>query len=200
MGRRQTGGLAAALREAGGVALGAPLLGGGLALLLFAPIGAARGLSIDFGKPLWWLGSSSLRARIHALVFARAWRGALVLTLALLAAATAFSRADLALAAPVAAFALWWSLGALGTALYALFPFDLDRRGPLVLVRSLVVGVYFAPVALVGGLLAVAGASPGVALLCCAALLGFEGAAAIEIAALRVVENGAVLASLERVS
>jgi hypothetical protein len=175
-------------------ALQALLATSGLLLLFVAPGGAALGLASDLGKPLFWLGDDALRLRLGAWTLGRAARGGLALSLAPLCTALVLHNWWLAIAALPLCLCAYWSLQALGIGLYAIFPNPIDSRGPMGLLRMVVTVVYILPAFVAG--LAASALSESVLLasaVTCTALV-VEGLLAIELAAIRLREQGAVIA------
>jgi len=171
-----------------------------LMVLVIAPYGASAGLSGDLTKPLFWLSSASLRKRLAAWTFGRAWRGGLAFGLAPLVAGLSTGDAALALISLPLAITAYWSLQALGVGLYAVFPNPIDTRGPIMMLRLVLTLLFVFPAALVAALAAFAGSGPYVATLGFVLQLGIESWLVIEFATHRFREFGATLGTISRAS
>jgi hypothetical protein len=170
----------------------------GLLVLVLAPYSASIGLAADLSKPLFWLSRSSLRERLAAWTFGRAWRGGVSLGLAPLVAGFASENAPLALISIPVTIMMFWSLQALGVGLYAIFPNPVDSRGPVMLLRLFVTGLFVFPAALVATLSLLSGSGPYLAALGFVLVLAMGGWLVIEFAAFRFREYGASLATISR--
>lgn len=162
-----------------------------LMVLLGASFGAARGLASDLAKPLFWLSRASLRSRIAAWTLGRAWRGGLAIGLAPLAAGIVSGDLPLALGALPLSLASYWSLQCLGVGLLAVFPHQVDARGPVLLIRLLLTALYVAPPLLFSTLAGLVNEPLGAFTF--ALTLVVEGALVIELASHRFREHGAQL-------
>ena len=169
-----------------------------IVLLVVASTGASLGLASELAQPLFWLSRAPLRSRIAAWTCGRAWRGAVALALAPVAAGIVSGDIVLATAAAPVVLAAYWSLQALGVGLYALFPNPLDTRGPMALVRMFLTAAYAVPALLVAVAAALLHGDPMLVTLAAAATLGAQGWAVVELASLRFSEHGAALATLGR--
>jgi hypothetical protein len=167
-------------------------------VFLMAPSGAAIGLAADLGKPMFWLSRAPLRSRIAALTLARAWRGGTAIALGPLAAGVVSGDGVLASVALPLSLATFWSLQALGVGLYAVFPNPVDSRGPMMLARLFLTGLYLVPAIGAVALALVFQLGPIVAALLFALTLALEGWLVIEAASYRFQEHGAALATLSR--
>jgi hypothetical protein len=167
-------------------------------VFLSAPFGASVGLAADLGKPLFWLSRTPLRARIAAWTFARAWRGGTAIALGPLAAGIVSGDAALALTALPLSLTTYWSLQALGVGLYAVFPNPIDARGPMMLLRMLLTGLYVVPALAVAALAGAFELGPLASALGFALALALEGWLVVEAASYRFREHGASLATLSR--
>jgi hypothetical protein len=170
-----------------------------LLVLVLAPYSAAVGLSADLSKPLFWLSRSSLRERLTAWTFGRAWRGGVSLALAPLVAGLASANVALAITSVPVTVAMYWSLQALGVGLYAIFPNPIDGRGPVMVLRLFATALYVFPAAVVWALATALGTPFGssayVGALAFVVVMGIEGVLVIEFAAYRFREYGASLAT-----
>ncbi len=175
-----------------------PLVGFAMTLVVLVPLAASVSLLEDLAKPIWWVSHASLRSRIIAWTFAKAWRNGLAFAAFLLPLAIAGGDALAALLAIPLGIALWTSLNALGVALYAAYPSRIDARGPIFFVRAVATGIFLLPAAMLFGFVsmlthnALIGATLG------AIVIVLEGLLAIEFAASRFDENGAGISMLER--
>jgi hypothetical protein len=175
-----------------------PLVGFGMMMIVLVPLAASVSLLEDLAKPIWWVSQASLRSRIIAWTFAKAWRNGLAFSafLAVLAIVVGDARAAL-LALPLG-IGLWSSLNALGVALYAAYPSRIDARGPIFFIRALATGVFILPAGMLFGFVSMATRNPLLAAILAAILIVIEGLLAIEFAAARFNENGAGISMLER--
>lgn len=171
-----------------------------LMVLVLAPYGASAGLAADLTKPLFWLSSASLRKRLAAWTFGRAWRGGLAFGLAPLVAGLSTGNASLALISLPLALTAYWSLQTLGVGLYAVFPNPIDTRGPVMMLRFVLTLLFVFPAALVAGLAGLAGSGAYVATLGFVLQLGIESWLVIEFASYRFREFGATLGTISRAS
>ncbi|MBC5810838.1 MAG: hypothetical protein GIW95_08325 [Candidatus Eremiobacteraeota bacterium] len=169
-----------------------------LMFILFVPAAVANGLIEELGKPLWWLGTDGLRARLFVWTVARSWPGAVALFGLPLWSAFALGVPQLALFGLPAALVLWWALHAFGLVLYALFPSRVDRRGPLASLRLFVTLLYLTPPALLFFVLAFWSRDITLAALGAFVLLALQGAGMLEAATHVISGRGAGLALLER--
>ncbi len=167
---------------------------GAMLVLVLAPQGASAGLAGDLGKPIFWLGSDTLRSRLGAWTLGRAGRGGLALSLAPVSAAIVSGKPLFAVVAVPVCLCAYWSLQALGVALYSLFPNPVDARGPMALLRTLASLVYVVPAFAAGAIAASLGASPPAACTIACVALALEGFAAVELASMRFRETGAATA------
>lgn len=165
-----------------------------LFVVLFAPQGASAGLAGDLGKPIFWLGSDALATRLAAWTLGRATRGGIALALAPMCAGIVLGNTMLAALALPICLCAYWSLQALGVALYSLFPNPVDSRGPMVLVRTLVTLAYVVPAIAAGAAASALGCGTLGACFAFCVALGAEGYGAIELASARFRETGAAMA------
>ncbi len=189
-------GTMAALALTGGVALAliarsnAFLVAGLLGTLPMLVIGFAATSGVRLAPllrlPLFWLGDVPLAARLAAWSFGGVWRDLALLLLGL-AGYAAVGRTlllpSLLFACGAGFFALTRSLG---VAVFALFPNVLDQRGPVVVVRTLLIYVMLAPPFALGALAIVVHATAVAAALLAALVALFESAALIGFAAWRL--------------
>ena len=168
----------------------------GMLILFFAPHGAAVGLAGDLGKPIFWLGDDGLRARLAAWTLARSLRGGVLLALGPLCAGIVLQDRILTEYALPLSLCAYWSLQALGIGLYAMFPNSIDARGPMAILRMIVIVAYIFPALICGGIAGAVGAGPLGTLIATCSVFLIEGFISIELACTRFREAGAALAVL----
>lgn len=112
-------------------------VGGGSILVILIAMSSAIGLGNDLRKPLWWMGRDPLWLRLLAWIAGTSWRFASCLALCLIAWAIAMRHPEFAIAGIPSGIAIAMYLGAVGLALYAIFPAAIDQRGPLAMLRAL---------------------------------------------------------------
>ncbi len=179
-------------------AIASSLLSVAFFIALSIALKATVAVADDLNKPIWWLAADPLAARVAVWTFARAWRGGTSLAMLPLAAGVGTGSVPFALAGAASALFLWWTLTALGVALYAAFPSRIDERGPILFVRLAGFGALLLPPAAAGGLVTVMTAAPLLAASAAGVVLAAEALGAIAFAAWRFSENGAGIAALER--
>ena len=165
--------------------------------LVFVAMGSAIGLATDLRKPLWWMGPDPLWMRLFAWMAGTSWRLALCIAVGLAAWSIAM-RAPLmvAVSAPLAIATVLYLRG-VGLAVYAVFPSNIDQRGPLAMIRALLTYMIAAPPAIAGGFTvlffhsAVAGIGTGVGV----SLL--ETALLVCFASARIAGRGVAFAQAE---
>lgn len=154
-----------------------------------APVTAGQDLANDLSKPLFWLSHGSVVRRIAAITFGRAARTGLAFGVAPLSAAIFDGNVVLALTSLPLAVVFAWTLQAMGTALFAYFPADLDQRGPIVYVRLVLGVILLVPVPVVASFgFTFFGTLGGIA--CAFAVAAAEGALALGIASERFERRG----------
>jgi hypothetical protein len=168
----------------------------GMLILFFAPLGAAAGLAGDLGKPIFWLGDDGLRARLAAWTLARSLRGGVLLALGPICAGLVLQDRTLTEGALPLALCAYWSLQTLGIGLYAIFPNSIDARGPMAILRMIVIVAYIFPALICGGIAGAFGAGPLGTLIATCAVFLIEGFISIELSCLRFRETGAALATI----
>ena len=117
--------------------------------IIFA-IGAATRIGAELKKPLFWLSGATLFERLAALAVGDSWRviaWCALLGIGLIAGGAQFG---VDITAVVLAPCVILLATAVGYALYALLPNDIDQRGPLAIVRVILIYVLAAPAAGVG--------------------------------------------------
>jgi len=169
-----------------------------LLVLVLAPYSASLGLAADLSKPLFWLSRSSLRERLTAWTFGRAWRGGVALGLAPLVAGLASGNVPLAIDSIPVTVTMYWSLQALGVGLFAIWANPIDARGPVMVLRLFATVFYVFPAALVAALSATSGGGAYLAALAFVLVLIIEGVLVIEFAAFRFREYGANLSTISQ--
>jgi hypothetical protein len=119
-------------------------------LLFLLALAKSAALGNELRRPLFWLSDTTLFERLCALAVAQSWRviGWFVLVAIGLAAGRAPLLAIIAAAATGPAAVLLAI--ATGYASYALFPSEVDQRGPLLFVRLLIGYALLAPALVVG--------------------------------------------------
>jgi len=167
-------------------------------VLVLAPFNASLGLASDLSKPLFWLNVAPLRQCLAAWTAGRSWRGGIILGLAPLAAGVVTDNATLAFFSIPLALAGYWSLQTLGVGLYAIFPDPIDARGPMLLFRLFITGVYVAPAAIAYGLISLFPGFDVLAIACAGTILLLQGYGVLELATYRFREYGASLATISR--
>ncbi|MDQ2663042.1 MAG: hypothetical protein M3Y18_03275 [Candidatus Eremiobacteraeota bacterium] len=169
----------------------------GFVIVIFLTLGASISLAEDVRKPIWWLSTATLRQRLYVWLGASSWRTAACVSAGLIAWAAVLHSVAFALLGTVAAVCAVLFVRCIGLALYAIFPSKLDQRGPVAMIRLLLVYVLLAPVAAtatVTGIFARSGLAGGAAGI---AVLIFEGFFLAEFAVRRVAGVGAALAQAE---
>jgi hypothetical protein len=172
------------------------LVNGALVISFLVVTWSTIGLARDVAKPLWWLSSASLRERLWLWTLSRSWRIAVPLGIVSLVAA--LGRAQLvgaALAFP-AAFAIVWSLTAIGVALYPIFPAP-PERGPVALLRALVTFVFLVPSGAAFAISLIVVPSVAVATLVALGVLVLEGGLLLEFGGAQIGRNSAATASAD---
>lgn len=165
-------------------------------LVFFVSIYASVDLAADLGKPIWWLAADPLAKRLTAWIFASTWRISVICSLAVVACAVVIGDAAFALAGVAAAFGVNIFLRCIGLALYAMFPSQIDQRGPATMVRILLAFVFIIPVAAAGTATAIFFRAPlgvGAAALVAAG----ECVALVAFATARIALNGIGVARAE---
>lgn len=169
---------------------------GNIALMLFA-LSASVSLASDVRKPIWWMCASPLRVRLYAWTASVSWRPAIAVTVFALAWSIAIHNVVLAaFAAPLSIVAIFF-VRSIGLALYALFPSRIDQRGPLAVVRlvllyaltGLALGIGFGAGTLAGS--AIAGTACGFL------AAAIEMIALTEFSSFRIGRAGASIAQAE---
>ncbi len=110
--------------------------GAGSVLVILIAMSSAIGLGNDLRKPLWWMGRDPLWLRLLAWIAGTSWRFASCLAVCVIAWAVAMRAPVFAIAGVPAGIAIAMYLGAVGLALYSLFPASIDQRGPLAILRA----------------------------------------------------------------
>jgi hypothetical protein len=165
-----------------------------LFVVVGATFGAAHDLGRELSKPIFWLSQASLRSRLAAWTFGRALRGGVAIALGPCAAAIVSGQFWAAAATPPLALGCYWSLQCLGVGLFAMFPDAIDARGPLLLLRVLMTGLYLGPPLLIATLAEEWGrGGPILAFAALTAILVAEGLLALQVAVLRIHEHGAAI-------
>ena len=100
--------------------------------------------------PLFWLGSVPLAGRLAAWTFGSFWRDAVLVALAVTGYVASNGSAGAALVVFAGMAALLGLTRAVGLAVFAMIPNQLDQRGPAVMVRSVLSFALVAPAAVAG--------------------------------------------------
>ena len=169
---------------------------GNVLLLVFA-IGSSVALAQDIRKPLWWISSASLRSRLYVWTVATSWRWMLLVTAAVAACAAALRDVQFAEIVLPAIMVLIPFVRAIGLALYSLFPFALDQRGPVAMLRMLLCYALLLPAFGIGvatGFLAHSISGGAIVTLIFALV---ESAALVEFAAHRIARAGIGIAEAD---
>src|ERR1700736_5172648 len=192
----------------GGAAIG-PLTrtGFGEAGLLLGPLAypvvlvslfTAFRMSADLRKPIWWLSSSTLRARLSVLLVGRSLRLAIPIAIGLLtASAFSASVAFVLIGVPIV-IATLWAINAIVLAYYAIMPGSSDMRGPGGCLRMIALFIMLIPIgiaAIVGGIATESGVGSLVAAIVAALA---EGWLLVLFAASQLDGNGLAYAQAER--
>lgn len=152
-----------------------------LNLVFVAVLMRSANLATELRRPLFWLSDATLFERLAALGIAQSWRVIGWFVLAGIGLAAGSAKPPIVLAALLVGPCAVFLAGAIGYASYALVPYAVDQRGPLLMVRILLGYVLIVP-PLVAGLvtgtfdhaaLAVCAAASITALLEAGVLLGF---------------------------
>ena len=112
-------------------------IGGGSVLVILIAMSSAIALGNDLRKPLWWMGRDPLWLRLLAWIAGSSWRFGSCIAVCLIAWALAMHAPLFAIAGIPAGIAVALYLGAVGLALYSVFPAAIDQRGPLAMLRAL---------------------------------------------------------------
>jgi len=130
----------------------------GLAIAVASTTGVR--LAPALRMPLFWLGDISLAARLAAWTFGAFWRDAVLVALA----AAGYATVSGDLRAPLVVFAgaagLLALTRAVGLAVFALLPNQIDQRGPAVMLRALLSFALVAPPVVAGATAAALYGSP----------------------------------------
>jgi hypothetical protein len=192
----------------GGAAIGTLTRNGfGEAGLLLGPLAypvvlvslfTAFRMSADLRKPIWWLSSSTLRARLSVLLVGRSLRLAIPIAIGLLtASAFSASVAFVLIGVPIV-IATIWAINAIGLATYAIMPGSSDMRGPGGCLRMVALVIMLIPIgiaAIVGGIATESGVGSLVAAIVAALA---EGWLLVLFAASQLDGNGLAYAQAER--
>jgi len=157
-----------------------------VSLLYFLALMKSAALGTELRRPIFWLSGTTLFERLCALALAQAWRiiGWFVLfAIGLAAGGAALLPIVLAaLSGPAAALLAI----TVGYASYALFPSEVDQRGPLFFVRFFVGYVLLSPAVVAGIVAGIFLRAPALAVAVATATALLEGAVLIGFAAWRL--------------
>lgn len=190
------GSIAAHSTDALAQALSFGVAGGSILVILIA-MSSAIGLGNDLRKPLWWMGRDPLWLRLLAWIAGTSWRFASCIAVCLIAWAVAMHEPLFAIAGIPAGIAIAIYLGAVGLALYALFPAAIDQRGPLAMLRALLTYLLALPpavAAIVAGFV-LRSAGTGIAAGIATSIL--EALVLIAFASWRIAGRGVAIAQAE---
>jgi hypothetical protein len=174
------------------------LLGIIISFVFIVPLFASIGLADDVGKPLFWMTTRSLRQQLCVWTIGRSWRGGTIVSAALLVAALGMGDTNAAVIVTPASMILWFSLNAIGVALYAFFPHRMEGHGPLFLIRMIAATTLLLPCLIVSLLTLVMTQSAHLAMVLACIMLTAESLGSLELAARRLRQNGAAFALMER--
>jgi hypothetical protein len=115
--------------------------------IAFASAAGIR-LAADLRRPLFWLGESTLLARLGAWTYASLWRDAVIVLLVAVGYIALSHRWSAACALVLVALGLLILTRAVGVAVFAVLPGALDQRGPAVGLRLLLAYALVTPAAI----------------------------------------------------
>lgn len=180
-----------------GSTIAASVGGIGSMLVVFLSFGSTIALAVDLRKPVWWFSSDPLRLRLYVWTLAGGWRIAVPIAVGVLtAAAVVGSLPLLALAVPAIVMFVTF-LRAIGLALYALFPSRLDQRGPVAMLRALLIWLALMPPVFLWLVLVVAAHAAVLGGILALALALLELLLLVELAVARIANNGIAFAQAE---
>lgn len=166
-------------------------------LVIFVAMGSAIALGTDLRKPLWWMGADPLHMRLFAWVVGTSWRLAVCLSIGLIACSVTLHSAAVAFAGVPLAIATVLYLRAVGLTLYAMFPSNIDQRGPMAMVRALLTYLFAAPPLIVGSIAGGLLHSVAAAVVVGVLASGVETFGLISFAASRIAGRGVAVAQAE---
>ena len=179
-------------QEALGTIIGAAF---SIIVLLLALSGTS--LVHDISKPIWWIGSGSTLAKLTTWSIATSLDSIVILVLGSLSLGIASGNALYALIGCTLALLVPSFVRAIGVATYSFLPAAIDQRGPVAIIRALMLYVLFAPPVALGIFV---GAQTSSAFLAIAVALGTtiaEGMLALLIAAKKIEGRGAEYSTAE---
>lgn len=165
--------------------------------IIFLSLYSSVALSADLGKPLWWLNADTLVARLGGWVLAATWRGAALGTSAVLGCAIAIGSPSFAVLGTLATVGIVLYLRCIGLALYAMFPSQIDQKGPVAGLRILLAYLFIAPAGIAAAIAGAVASSFGVAGAAAAVVAAIECFLLVRFAAGRLRDNGAGIARAE---
>ncbi|MEA2722042.1 MAG: hypothetical protein QOJ39_3906 [Candidatus Eremiobacteraeota bacterium] len=133
----------------------------GLAIAVASTTGVR--LAPALRMPLFWLGDVSLAARLAAWTFGAFWRDAVLVALAVAGYAAVSGDIHGPLVVFAGASGLLALTRAVGLAVFALLPNQIDQRGPAVMLRAVLSFALVAPAVTIGAIAAVVFSSPFIA-------------------------------------
>ena len=166
-------------------------------LVIFGSFFTAMRMGADLRKPIWWLSTSSLGARLAVLTAARSLRMVVPISAGLLTATLLGGhRSFVVVGVPIIA-ALVWALNAMGVLMYAIIPSSADMRGPGGLLRGCLLGAMLVPMGIAALIGAIVAGGSGALLMMVGTTLA-EGWILIVIATSQLDGNGLAYAQAER--
>lgn|GEM_PF-913327 len=165
--------------------------------VIFLSLYSSIALNADLGKPLWWLNADTLVARLGAWVVAATWRGAALGTSAVLGCAIAIGSLRFAAIGTFVTVGIVLYLRCIGLALYAMFPSQIDQKGPIAGLRILLAYLFIAPAGIAAGIAGAIASSFVVAGAAAAVVASIECLVLIRFAAGRIRDNGIGIARAE---
>ncbi|MHB8462909.1 MAG: putative ABC exporter domain-containing protein [Vulcanimicrobiaceae bacterium] len=179
-------------QEALGTIIGAAFT---IIILLLALSGTS--LVHDISKPIWWLGTGSTLAKLTTWSVATSLDSIVILALGSLSLGIASGNAVYATIGITLALLVPSFVRAIGVATYSFLPAAIDQRGPVAVLRALMLYVLFAPPVALGIFVGIqtSNAYFGVATALVVTIL--EGMLALVVAAKKIEGRGAEYATAE---
>ena len=166
-------------------------------LVVFLSFCSTIALAVDLRKPVWWFSSDPLRLRLYVWTLAGGWRIAVPIAVGVLTAAAVVGSLPLLVLAVPAIVMFVTFLRAIGLALYALFPSRLDQRGPVAMLRALLIWLALMPPVFLWLVLVVAAHAAVLGGILALALALLELLLLVELAVARIANNGIAFAQAE---
>ncbi len=130
------------------ISLVSPFVG----VLFFLALAKSAALAAELRRPIFWLSDTTLFERLCALAAAQSWRVIGWFVLAAVGLAAGHAPLPAIVAAAVSGPAAVLLAIATGYASYALFPSEVDQRGPLLFVRVLLGYALLSPALVIGAI------------------------------------------------